>query len=130
MNDSPEKRIYNFVTRANWVILLLLAAGAGAFFPIAVFLGVLAGGLIVTVNFSLLRRTLGRALNPEQLSGPRSVLVRYYIRFVVSGVLIAGLIVTRLVDPVGLLVGLSVVVASIASALVFELTHNVCKEAS
>lgn len=120
-SQTTELRVYGFVVRANWVLLAAGALLAGLFAPGAFFWGVLAGGLLVTVNFTLLARTLKKALDPDQLTGYSSVLAKYYIRFVVSGLIIIALLATRAVDPVGLIVGLSVVVASIMAALVYML---------
>jgi len=47
--------------------------------------GIIFGGLIVTLNFHLLSRTLKNALTPPQLSSHNVILVKYYIRFIASG---------------------------------------------
>lgn len=120
-SQTTELRVYGFVVRSNWVLLAVGALLAGLFATGPFFWGVLAGGLLVTVNFTLLARTLKKALDPGQLSGYSSVLAKYYIRFVISGLIIIALLATRAVDPVGLIVGLSVVVASIMAALVYML---------
>ncbi len=127
---ETERRIVTFVTRVSW---LLLAAGTAAGFALApahFALGIAAGGLIVTVNFTLLSRTLKRSLNPDSLATPGSVLAKYYLRFAVSALVIGVLVAGRLVHPIGLFIGLSVVVASLFLALANELKHHLCKEAS
>lgn len=91
--------------------------------------GIIFGGLIVTINFHLLYRTLKRAFRPPALCSSRAVLAKYYIRFLVSGLIIFVLISGHYVDPLGLFVGLSVVVASIMLATMRELTHYILKEA-
>ncbi|MBW1988970.1 MAG: ATP synthase subunit I [Deltaproteobacteria bacterium] len=127
---EPEQRIIRFVTRASMVLFLLATAAGFALGPVKFGLGVAAGGLIVTVNFLLLSRTLRKSLKPDRLATPGSVLAKYYLRFVISAVVIAVLVAGRLVHPVGLFVGLSVVVASMFLALANELKHHMCKEAS
>ena len=127
--EGVEERIYSFVRKANPLILLGGVAVALVFASFKFFLGVLAGGLIVTVNFALLARTLKRSLTPENAAGYRSVLAKYYLRFAASGIIIFVLLATRSVHPVGLLLGLSVVVASIVAALVYELKFHSVKEA-
>ena len=124
-----QRRILNLVTRANWV-LLVLSSLAGLFFVSPKFaLGVFFGGLIVTVNFHLLARTLKKALTPPHLASPNVVIAKYYVRFLISGVLIFLILVTQTVNPLGLLVGLSVVVFSIMLATLVEVKHLLVKEA-
>jgi hypothetical protein len=57
------------------------------------------------------------------------VLAKYYVRFALSGFVIFLLIAGRLVDPIGLVIGLSVVVVSIMLATVRELKKLIFKEA-
>ena len=57
------------------------------------------------------------------------VLIKYYIRFVVSGILIFLLISNHIVHPLGLLTGLSVVVASVFVVTVLVVTRLYFKEA-
>ncbi len=126
---SVQQRLLKFIVRANW-ILLLLAAGAGHFTASPeVTLGVIAGGLIVTINFHLLYRTLKKSLTPPHLVSPNVVLVKYYIRFIISGLIILLLIAGGYVNPLGLIIGLSVVVASILLATLCEVKNNIFKEA-
>jgi hypothetical protein len=112
--------------------VLLSIASAGGFFlaPFDFFLGILTGGLLVTVNFHLLHRTLKKALTPPHLSSHNVVLVKYYIRFIISGLVIFFLIKGQYVNPIGLFVGLSVVVFSIMLATFYELKHFFLKEAT
>ncbi len=92
-------------------------------------LGIIAGGLIVTVNFHLLYRTLKKSLTPPHLASPNVVLIKYYIRFFISGLIILLLIAGGYVNPLGLFIGLSVVVASIMLATLYEVKNNIFKEA-
>jgi len=92
--------------------------------------GIVCGGLIVTINFHLLYRTLKKAFSPPHLASTSVILGKYYIRFIISGLIIFVLISEHFVDPLGLFVGLSVVVASIMLATVRELTKYIFKEAT
>ena len=124
-----QQRLLTFILRSNW-ILLVLAAGVGHFTaPSDVTLGIVAGGLIVSVNFHLLYRTLKKSLTPPHLASPNIVLVKYYIRFIISGLIILFLIAGEYVNPLGMFVGLSVVVASITLATLVEVKNNIFKEA-
>ena len=124
-----QYRILGFVTRCNWALLALCAVVAPMLLPADVAMGLTCGGLIVTVNFHLLARTLFKGLSPGRLSSRNVILAKYYVRFFVSAVIIYFLISKHLVDPVGLLLGLSSVVVSITTATVCELTKLIFKEA-
>ena len=125
-----QQRILKFVTRANWILLFAASVLGFALLPPDVARGILFGGLIVTVNFHLLSRTLKTALTPPHLSSLSSVLAKYYLRFIVSGFIIFVLISGHYVDPLGLFIGLSVVVVSITIATTCELKHHIFKEAT
>jgi len=93
------------------------------------------GAFIAGSSFHLLKRTLNNAFeHPENVAQKGravliNVLVKYYIRFTISGFLIFLLIAGHVVNPLGLLAGLSVVVASIFLATAFELKRLIFKEA-
>jgi hypothetical protein len=125
-----QERIVNFVTRSNWVLLAGATVGGAMFAPYDFALGIFSGGLIVTINFYLLARTLQRALKPPHLASHNVVLAKYYLRFLVSGFVIFLLIAGGVVNPLGLVIGLSVVVASIILATIREVKKIICKEAA
>ena len=126
---DTQQRIIRFVTWANW-ILLVTASTAGLVIAKPHFaLGIVCGGLIVTVNFHLLSRTLKKALTPPRIASPNSVIAKYYLRFIASGFVIFVLIAGHFVSPIGLVVGLSVVVASIILATLCEVKKLIFKEA-
>ncbi len=124
-----QQQLLKFITRINWVFFILAGIISFMLASPKFTLGILFGGLIVTVNFHLLARTLVRALTPPHLSSRKNVLVKYYIRFIASGIIIFVLISGHFVNPLGLFIGLSVVVASIITATMNELTKIIFKEA-
>jgi len=129
-----HKRILKFVSRSNWYLLIITSLFGFINTSQDFALGILFGGLLATVNFHLLQRTLGRVLNPlkkeyNKRTILRVVLIKYYIRFALSGVIIYLLISQNIVAPLGLLAGLSVVVASIMAATMVEITKIFIKEA-
>lgn len=125
-----QQRLLKFVTRTNW-ILLAATSLIGLIWTTPTFAkGIIFGGLIVTVNFHLLYRTLKRSLTPDRLVSHNVILAKYYVRFIVSGLIIFLLISQHIVDPIGLFIGLSVVVASIMMATVLELKNLFFKEAA
>jgi len=125
-----QQRLLKFITRTNWVLFFLASISGVAILPSDFSRGIIFGGLIVTINFHLLYRTLKKAFRPSRLSSHRVVLAKYYIRFLVSGAIIFVLISRHYVDPLGLFIGLSVVVASIMLATMCELTKHIFKEAT
>ncbi len=126
---NVQARILRFVTRSNWVLLIAATATGLVAARVEFALGIIAGGLIVTVNFHLLARTLKKSLRPPHLASHHSIIAKYYLRFIVIGVFIFLLIAEHWVDPLSLFIGLSVVVASIFSATALELSKLIFKEA-
>lgn len=116
-----ERRLLRFITITNWVLFGVVTVCGFILASTHFALGILAGGLIVTVNFHLLYRSLRQALTPPHLSSTRVVLGKYYIRFVASAVIIFVLIANHYVDPLGLVIGLSVVVTGIFIATLNEI---------
>ena len=125
-----QQRLLKFVTRANWILLFAVSLAGFILQPPDFAWGILFGGLIVTVNFHLLSRTLKKALSPPHLSSFAAVLAKYYLRFIVSGFIIFMLISGHYVNPLGLFFGPSVVVVSIVMATMCELKYHIFKEAT
>ena len=124
-----QKRILTFITRSNWVLFLAASIFGFLLLPAAFAKGILFGGLLVTVNFHLLAGTLRKALAPSHLSSHNIVIAKYYLRFIGSGFIIFILIAGNYVNPLGLIIGLSVVVFSIMLATLCEITKLIFKEA-
>ena len=125
-----QQRLLKFVTHSNWILFFVASITGLVLLPPEFARGIIFGGLIVTINFHLLYRTLKKAFRPPCLSSHRVVLAKYYIRFLISGLIIFLLISGHYVDPLGLFIGLSVVVASIMLATMCELTKHIFKEAT
>jgi len=124
-----QKRILTFVTRSNWILFLVASSLGFLLLPADFARGVLFGGLLVTVNFHLLAGTLRKALTPPHLSSHNVVIAKYFLRFIGSGFFIFILIAGNFVNPLGLIIGLSVVVFSIMLATLCEITKLIFKEA-
>jgi hypothetical protein len=124
-----QQRILIFVTRTNWILFAAASIIGFLLFPANYARGVLFGGLLVTVNFHLLARTLRKALTPPHRSSHNVVIAKYFLRFIGSGFIIFVLIAGQFVHPVGLIIGLSVVVFSIILATLREFTILIFKEA-
>ncbi len=99
----------------NWVILFILSALSGVFMEVQFTLGVILGGLIIIANFSLLHHTMRSAFSDQgAMKGKKMALIaKFYFRLAIMGLIIYILITEAWVNPVGLVVGLSIVVLSI-----------------
>ncbi len=124
-----QKNLLTFVTRANWLVFAAASVGGFILASPDMLWGILFGGLIVTINFHLLSRTLKKSLTPSNLTSHNVILAKYYVRFILSGFIIFILISGHYVHPLGLFIGLSVVVASIMLATLRELKNLFFKEA-
>lgn len=118
-----QQRILQFVSRTNWIILAVAAIAGWLLSPPDFARGITFGGLLVTINFHLLHRTLKKSLNPPYRVSMSIPLIKFYSRFFISGMIIFLLLYNHLVHPIGLVLGLSVVVASIFLATAMELKH-------
>ncbi|MBW2302636.1 MAG: ATP synthase subunit I [Deltaproteobacteria bacterium] len=101
--------------KLNWAILLVFSSLSFFFMSPSLTLGVILGGLAIIANFNLMQRTLTRAFDHQgrQKSGKGPIIAKYYLRLLALWVLIYFLVSYRVVDPIGLAVGLSTVVLSI-----------------
>lgn len=126
---KTQQRILKFVSYSNWLLLVVASAIGFSHFSFQVGLGIAAGGLIVTINFHLLAKTLKKAFTPPHIASVKGVIVKYYIRFIITAIIIFMLMISKHVDPLGLVVGLSVVVASMMFAALNEVRQLITKEA-
>lgn len=126
---TTQRRILRIVSLTNWLLLVVASLVGFACFSFRVGMGIASGGLIVTINFYLLAGTLKKALTPPHEAPIVGVILKYYIRFALTGITIFALMASRQVDPMGLIAGLSVVVASMFIATLNELRQLFVKEA-
>ena len=115
--------------RNNYVLFGLMVVLSLVLMSLKFSWSVAAGGLIVLINFQLLSRTVSRVMTPGYARPRRTVLVRYYIRLFLTGAIIFGLVMSRLVDPLGLLAGLSVVVLNVFLLMLTQIRKLIGKEA-
>ncbi len=124
-----EQRLIKFITITNWILFSIVSI-AGLLIATPDFAkGIIFGGLIVAINFHMLSRTLKKAFRPPHLASHNVILAKYYLRFIASGFIIFVLISKHYVNPIGLFIGLSVVVASIMLATIYEIKKLFFKEA-
>lgn len=125
---SLQARLLRFTVRANIVVFALFSL-LSLLVPLEKFTrGTLCGGLLVTFNFFLADRSLQRSFRD---GGPPPifavVMAKHYLRFLVTGAIIFWLISSRLVHPLGLLLGLSVVVVSLLAASVVAVRQSLAE---
>jgi hypothetical protein len=124
---DPLLRKIRLMNGAVWVALI----GTSLFFmPDRFTLGIAAGGMVILANFNLLARALKSGLTPGQLTTPMAVIAKYYMRLVGTAVVLYFLISYRLVDPFGLILGLSVVVINLTLMGCNEMRKILFKEAN
>ena len=119
----------NNIRLMNGAVFGLLLLVSLIWMPPLFSLGVALGGLIVLLNFHLLYRILKKAFIPDRLASPKSVIIKYYLRLLGIGLILYFLIAKKLVDPLGLVVGLSVVVITLTLLGCNEMRKILFKEA-
>jgi len=116
-----DEALLSRLEQFNWVLMALLASGSFVFFSRKFALGVLAGGILAVANYYLVKRSLRRALDPERQGKTRFLyLLQYGLRFAALGLTIALLLIKGWVSPLGMLLGLSIIVLGIALVGVVE----------
>ena len=114
---------YGFLFRiapVSVAVMVGLTVVSLIFLPLKAAGGVFVGGLMVCVNLVFFHRLLRPALRPKTWVTPKRVLPGYYILFFITVVIVFLLIYSQLVDPLGLLLGLSTFIITIFSVLVPE----------
>ena len=120
VDQDIHKRLLRFISRANWVVFILFLM-VSPYIPLQGFtLGVVCGGLLVTLNFHLAYRSLNRSFDGGRPPAFPVVMAKHYLRFLATGVIIFLLISNDIGNPLGLLLGLSVVVVSLLTASALE----------
>jgi hypothetical protein len=111
------RRLYSELRTLNWFILLVLSLGGYVFLSSSQTIGIILGGLIIMVNFSVLQHTISGAfgLDGSMRKGKAAIITKYYLRLLGLGVILYVLIARGLVDPVGLAIGLSTTVFGIVT---------------
>jgi hypothetical protein len=125
VDHDIHQRLLRFISRANWVVFILFLMPS-PYIPLPGFtLGVICGGLLVTLNFHLAYRSLKNAFTGGRPPAFSVVMAKHYLRFLMTGVIIFLLISNGIGHPLGLLLGLSVVVVSLLTASVLEFRRAV-----
>lgn len=110
---DPLERLPARLTRRSWFILGILLISSLPLRDTQLTLGVLCGGLISIGGFLWLRRALRHLLSEPDAGAKARYQFGYVVRLVTLAVVLAVLIAVVKIDPVGLIVGLSVVVINL-----------------
>jgi ATP synthase I chain len=120
VKDPLQKKI----EFANWIMLAIIFIPALVFAPFKFALGVLLGGFISILNFYWMERGLRGIFTNTAGNIKGSVMVKYYIRLVLTAIVLYFLIANGTVNVIGLLIGLSVVVINIIVTLITTMSKK------
>jgi hypothetical protein len=110
---DQDEQLLGEIARRNWIILVLFVLLSLLWRSVPITSGVLGGGLLAVAGYQSLYRSLKRMIaNPSSGSSVR-FRFGYFFRFAALATALFLLIVLAGVNPVGLLVGLSVVIVNI-----------------
>ena len=118
MNLILKDPLQRKIEIANWIVLAILFITSWIFTPFDFYLGVLLGGFISILNFYWMERGLRGIFTNTAGNVKGGVLVKYYIRLVLTAIVLYFLIANGTVHAIGLLIGLSVVVINIIITLI------------
>ncbi len=124
MNHIAKDPFQRRLEIANWIILAILFIPSLIFASQKFYLGVLLGGFISILNFHGM--VFGLRGLFKNLSGnvKQPTMIKYYIRLILTGVVLYLLIVTKTVDIFGLVIGLSVVVINMVVTMIIALAKK------
>lgn len=108
----------------NWVLLAVILAGSLFLRSTPFTLGILIGGLISIINFHWLYRNLVSVFTKHLARARAALMLRYYLRLAVTAFVLFWVISRDLADVIGLVVGLSIVVANIVLTTVLVLSRK------
>ncbi|MFZ5764340.1 MAG: ATP synthase subunit I [Thermodesulfobacteriota bacterium] len=103
----------------NWVMAGLLSLAAWLSFPFYIAQSVFIGGLLANISYLFLKKDLKNFLQGKLLHSGRVQMakvqfyVKYYVRLTALALILYVLVRKQIAHPLGLLIGLSVVVFSI-----------------
>ncbi len=99
----------------NWLVLLGLASVSFMLMPESFTMGIILGGLLIILNFHFFQKTIRNGFAQDgTFRAKKAVIIgKCYLRLAVMGIIIYLLVSREWIHPVGLVIGLSVIVLSI-----------------
>jgi hypothetical protein len=110
---QKDDQLLAVMARRNWIILIVLVLLSLFWQSPPVTYGVLAGGLLVIFNYRWLGRSLLKLIDDPQQHSAKGFKRNYFFRLIVVASAIYLLLVRGGVDPLALVIGLSVVVLNL-----------------
>jgi hypothetical protein len=107
--------------RRNWWIFGVMLGVSMLFCPSRFTAGIAMGGAVSVLGFYTLQRVVARALRLPLHKAPMRIILYHYTRLGLLFVVLGWVIAQRAVDPVGLLLGLSVVVLNLLLVTLVDL---------
>jgi hypothetical protein len=120
-NAPGKSPLLKRIERRNWWILGSLVLLSGVLFPIRFTAGVALGGLLSIAGFLTLQGVVRRILMMPAYKARVNIVAYHYIRIGLLFGLLALIIARGVVDPLALIIGLSVVVLSVLLTTVLDL---------
>ncbi len=110
---TEETDLLGELARRNWIILALLLTGSLLLRNPAFSLGVLSGGLVAVAGYRWLHRSLNKMLRQTGGGSTKGFQAGYVVRLTFLAAALYLLVAIVKVHPVGLVLGLSVVLLNI-----------------
>jgi hypothetical protein len=120
----PKDPLQSKIESHNWIFLGVAAALSYIFGSLNFTLGVLAGGIISIANFYGMSRSLRKGFSNVSARTKSFLMIRYYMRFVLTGVVIYFLLTRTEISIFGLLIGLSIVVINIVVSTIYDISKK------
>jgi hypothetical protein len=118
--DPLQKRL----EISNWIVLAVFLSLSAVFLSNRFTLGILLGGLISILNFHWLYHNLKNVFQSLTDRAKSSIMAKYYLRFILTGIVLFFIITQDLVHIFGLLIGLSIVVINIVMTTVLMISKK------
>lgn len=119
-----EDNIFIWVVAGSLGLSVVLGAATALLASPRFGLSLFAGGILATLNFLRLRRSLEAVLQTRPENASRFATARFILRLAVMALLLYVLIVHLHADIIGLLLGLSVLVINITAFSIYMSTRK------
>ncbi len=126
MNLREKDPLQKRLEITNWIILVVVLVISLSLGSTHFSLGILCGGLISVINFHWLYHNLLSLLTTQVDKARKAIMFRYYLRLALTAFVLYWVISDRLVDVIGLVIGLSVVFMNIVLTTIWVLSKKKC----
>jgi len=122
MKHIKKTALQKKIELVNWIVLGVCLVLSFVFLSYSFALGILLGGLISIANFYWLSKDLANLFQRfyDTAKPKQYILMRYFMRFIVTGVVLFFVITQMPVSVIGLILGLSIVVVSVILTVLIE----------